>query len=173
MKLDRLRKYDLSIVAPYDQRLRVIGDEGELSVNTYRDYDCPVRLERFSSLSLNARKARWVRENSLLQRLVAARGRRVPPLRGKPPPSFLAQWRNPLRALRRMQLGEQDKCLGVADMAAAIKSGRAPWLTPEFVLHVTELTLAMQPAGAEGGARRARDQICAAESRGQEAHATA
>ena len=50
----------ISIVATFDQRMRIIGDEGELSVNTYRDYYCPVRLERYSGLSLNARKARWV-----------------------------------------------------------------------------------------------------------------
>ena len=143
-----------SIVAPFDQRLRVIGDRGELSVNTYRDYDCPVRLERFSSLSLNARKARGVRESSLLQWLVGARGRSITLLGGETSPSFLARWRNPVRALRKMQLGAQDKCLGVAEMVSAIEGGRAPWLTPEFVLHVTELTLAMQRAGTEGAAQR-------------------
>jgi len=139
-----------SIVGPFDQRFRVIGDRGELSMNTYRDYDCPVRLERFSGLSLNARKARAVRESSFLQWMVGARGRSLALLRGETSPSFLARWRNPVRALRKMQLGAQDKCLGVAEMASAIENGRAPWLTPEFVLHVTELTLAMQRAGTAG-----------------------
>jgi predicted dehydrogenase len=143
-----------SIVAPYDQRLRVIGDEGELSMSTYRDYDCPVRLERFSSLSLNARKARWARENSLLRWLLGVGGQGVPALRGPSTPSFFKRWRNPVRALKAWQLGAQDKCMGVAEMAAAIEVGREPWLTPEFVLHVTELTLAMQRAGAEGGTHR-------------------
>ena len=53
-----------------------------------------------------------------------------------------------------MQLGAQDKCAGVAEMADAILAGRAPWLTPEFVLHVTELTLAMQRAGSGGASKR-------------------
>ena len=139
-----------SIVAPFDQRFRVIGDRGELSMSTYRDYECPIRLVRFSGLSLNARKARWVRENSLLQRLFGVAGISVGLLRREGGPSLLAKWRNPVRALKQMQLGAQDKCLGVAEMAAAIEKGRAPWLTPEFVLHVTELTLAMQRGGTEG-----------------------
>lgn len=143
-----------SIVAPFDQRFRVIGDKGELSMNTYRDYDCPIRLERFSSLSLNARKARAVRESSWLQWLVGARGRSVSLLKSETSPSFLARWRNPIGALRKMQLGAQDKCMGVAEMASAIEAGRAPWLTPEFILHVTELTLAMQRSGMEGKAHR-------------------
>jgi predicted dehydrogenase len=56
-----------SIVAPYDQRMRVIGDEGEIWTDTYRHYPNPVFLERFSQLSLNARKARWVRGSTALQ----------------------------------------------------------------------------------------------------------
>ncbi|RSV44965.1 gfo/Idh/MocA family oxidoreductase [Sphingomonas sp. ABOLE] len=50
-----------SIAAPADHRMRVIGDEGELSTDTYRHYQSPVFLERFSQLSLNARKARSLR----------------------------------------------------------------------------------------------------------------
>jgi predicted dehydrogenase len=143
-----------SIVAPFDQRLRVIGDEGEISINTYRDYDCPVRLERFSGLTLNARKARAVRESSLLQAVLGIGGGVVRPLRREGAPPRLGRWRRPLAALKRQQLGAQDKCLGPAEMARAIEAGRAPWLTPEFVLHVTELTLAMQAGGVEGLSRR-------------------
>lgn len=139
-----------SVVAPFDQRFRVIGDQGEVSMNTYRDYDCPVRLERFSGLSLNARKARAVRENSLLQWFFGVGGRSLPLLRRGNAPSRLARWRKPVSAIMKMQLGAQDKCLGVAEMVSAIEAGQAPWLTPEFILHVTELTLAMQQAGPQG-----------------------
>lgn len=139
-----------SIVAPFDQRLRVIGDKGELSMNTYRDYDCPVRLERFSGLSLNARKLRWVREKSWLQGLLGIGGRSLGLLRRMPAPSLFRKWLNPSRAFRQTQLGAQDKCLGLAEMVAAIDAGRTPWLTPEFIFHVTELTLAMQRVGTEG-----------------------
>lgn len=137
----------ISIVAPFDQRLRVIGDEGEISVNTYRDYECPVRLERFSGLSLNGRKARWVREHSFLQALLGVGGRSVQLLRRTPGPSVVKTLRNPIAKFKKMQLGAQDKCLGVSEMASALEDGRAPWLTPDFILHVTELTLAIQGAG--------------------------
>lgn len=36
--------------------------------------------------------------------------------------------------------------MGVAEMAAAIEAGREPWLSADFVLHVTELTLAISAA---------------------------
>src|SRR6185369_16458799 len=97
------------------------------------------------------RKARWVRQNTWLQRLFGIGGARVPLIGRRP---GLRAWKNPLRAFKRMQLGAQDKCAGLAEMAQAIEAGRAPWLTPEFVLHVTELTLAMQRAGPAGVSRR-------------------
>ena len=115
-------------------------------MNTYRDYYCPVRLERYSGLSLNARKARWVRENSLLQMLLGVGGRSVPLLSSGLRPSWLRRWKNPIAALKRMQLGQQDKSVGVAEMAAAIAAGREPWLSADFVLHVTEVTLAISAA---------------------------
>lgn len=139
-----------SIVAPFDQRFRVIGDKGELSMNTYRDYECPVKLERFSTLTLNARKSLAVREITPLGWLFGIGGRTIRLLRPPGGPSFLQRWKNPVRTLMKRQLGMQDKCLGLAEMADAIEKGRAPYLTPEFILHVTELTLAMQRAGVDG-----------------------
>ena len=56
-----------SIGAPYDHRMRIVGNAGMLTADTYRHYQCPVYLERFSQLTLNARKAMSVRTNSLLQ----------------------------------------------------------------------------------------------------------
>jgi hypothetical protein len=64
-----------SIAAPLDHRVRVIGNKGMLSVDTYRDYRCPVRYERFGKLPLNARKAMSVRRSTLLQRLFGVGGR--------------------------------------------------------------------------------------------------
>src|SRR5690606_32006237 len=57
-----------SIAAPYDHRMRIIGNEGMLHADTYRHYECPVYLEPFTKLSLNARKARSVRTRTWLQR---------------------------------------------------------------------------------------------------------
>ena len=135
-----------SIAAPQDHQVRVIGTKGVLSVDTYRDYQCPVRYERFGKLSLFARKSRSVRGSTLLQRLLGVGGR---PLRlvGDPPtsPGLFAR-------LKQRELGEQDKAVGIAELADALESGRPFFPPPDLTLHLTELTLAIQDAGVSGGA---------------------
>lgn len=150
-----------SIAAPLDHRMRIIGDAGMIHADTYRHYDCPVFVERFSSLTLNARKARGVRSSTLLQRLFGVGGRRVPLVRVPPPgataPVSLVPGgsgpRGWLRRWKQEQLGQQDKAVGIAELAAAIEEGRPQFPSPDFVLHVTELTLAVQAAGPAGATR--------------------
>jgi hypothetical protein len=99
-----------------------------------------------------------VRTNSLLQAIFGIRGQRVP---FDVPSSILARmWadirsrhRTPLRALikaiKSREVFLMDYFRGVASMAAAIE-GRGPLpLSPDFLMHVTELTLAIQAAGTE------------------------
>ncbi len=147
-----------SIAAPYDHRMRIIGNEGMLHADTYRHYECPVYLERFGKLSMNARKARSVRTNSLLQWLFGVGGKRIPLVKTAPPGSTHridlrgARW-SPMAALqrlRRRQLGQQDKAIGLAELADAITSGRPHFPQHDFTLHLTELTLAIQGAGPNG-----------------------
>lgn len=151
-----------SIAAPTDHRMRIIGNTGQISADTYRDYQCPVYLEAFTQLSLKARNARWIRQNSLLQSLFSVGGRQVPLIQTPPPGAGPGAtqinrmngsiwspkaW---LGRLRRAQMGQQDKCIGLAELADAITKSR-PHFPPEaFTLHLTELTLAIQGAGADG-----------------------
>lgn len=143
----------MSVVAPYDQRFRVIGDRGELWTDTYRHFRNPVRLEPFTQLSLNARKARAVRGSGALGALFGVGGRKVPLIRrpaeadAPPAPRGPGAW---LRRLKKAQLGEQDKCLGPAALARAIETGGPNPLPPDFCMHVNELTMAMHRAGTEG-----------------------
>ena len=65
-----------SIVAPYDHRFRIIGDKGMLRTDECWQYEAPVYLERFSQLSLNARKSRSVRSSTFLQSLFGVGGKR-------------------------------------------------------------------------------------------------
>ena len=143
----------MSVVAPYDQRFRVIGDKGELWTDTYRHFRNPVRLEPFTQLSLNARKARAVRGSGVLGALFGVGGRKVPLIRRPAEPDAPPAPRGPgawLRRLKKAQLGEQDKCLGPAALARAIETGGPNPLPPDFCMHVNELTMAMHRAGAEG-----------------------
>ncbi|MGQ4827408.1 hypothetical protein, partial [Enterococcus faecalis] len=105
----------------------------------------PVRLERYTPRSLNMRRLRLVRESTLLRRLLGIGGRVLPPVRRTRRPLPLTPSR-----LRRREEGEQDKVLGIAMVANAIETGAPCPIPTDFVLHVTELTLAIQAAGRDG-----------------------
>ena len=149
-----------SIGVPYDHRMRIIGNTGMLTADTYRHYQCPVYLERFSQLTLNARKAIAVRNNSLLQWLFGINGKSLPLLRNPPPGAEgvdtlpKVRWwspKNVLNAFKRRQLGQQDKTVGIAELAEAIRTGRPSFPPHNFTLHLTELTIAIQGAGTTSG----------------------
>ena len=141
-----------SIGAPWDHRFRVIGDKGMLAADTYRHYRCPVRLEAFTRLPLKGRQMASVRASTFLQRLFGVGGRRLD-LAGTPPAHEpwwnVRAWRD---RLRKHEEGWQDKCLGVAELADALRGGRRPFPPHDFTCHVTELTLAIQAAGVRGRA---------------------
>ena len=151
-----------SIAAPYDHRMRIIGNQGMVHADTYRHYECPVYLEPFTKLTMNARKSRSVRTRTWLQALLGVGGRRVPLVRVPPPGADRiidtgGPWWNPkaaLQRLKRAELGQQDKCIGIAELAAAVAAGRAQFPAPDFTLHLTELTLAIQAAGPDGSCHR-------------------
>lgn len=150
-----------SVVAPRDHRMRVIGHDGEVYADSYRHYKSPVYLERYTKGSLSARKLRTLRSWPGLGSLFGIGGRRLP---------FVRHWKsiameknfNPnstLRQklfewLRRREVYAQDKLIGVAEMAQDLKLGRQQYLSPDFIMHVNELTLLVQGAGPEGIAVR-------------------
>ena len=47
-----------------------------------------------------------------------------------------------------------DKLLGIAEMARAMREGRPQPMTPDFLMHINELTLLIQRAGRNGVATR-------------------
>lgn len=150
-----------SIVAPSDHRMRIIGDEGEVNTDSYRHYQSPVMLERFSSVSLNARKARTVRTQPLIGRRFGVGGQEL---------RLIRHWKSHAveaepgikRSLRQKVMGEvrrrevyaQDKLLGVAMLARALGQGGPIPMPADFMLHLTELTLLIQNAGPTGLAVR-------------------
>lgn len=151
-----------SIGAPLDHRMRIIGNKGMLHADTYRDYNCPVYLEPFTKLSLNARKARSVRTNTLLQAPFGVGGRRIPPVRAVTDPPRPNRSLHPgelIRRWKRRQLGQQDKCAGIAELAHAVAAGRPHFPPPDFTRHLTELTLAIQEAGTTSGTHHLRSRF--------------
>jgi predicted dehydrogenase len=144
-------------VAPRDHRLRIIGDQGELCADNAFHDQSPVHLERFSKVSLSARKAYTVRTQPLLGRLFGIGGRRL---------SLLRRWKShaveaeqgvghslkhkAVSWLRRREIYAQDKFLGIAEMVRAIGDGRPQPMPPDFLMHLNELTLLIQRSGPEG-----------------------
>ncbi|ALX06037.1 MULTISPECIES: Gfo/Idh/MocA family oxidoreductase [Aeromicrobium] len=150
-----------SVVAPRDHRMRVIGREGEITTDSYRQYRAPVFLERFTRRSLNARKFQTLRAHRGLGRLLGMGGRRVKLLRNSKShaveknllvrPSLKQRL---VGALRRREVYAQDKFAGIAQMADEISGGNPQYLSPDFLLHLNELTLLVQGAGPGGIAVR-------------------
>lgn len=146
-----------SVVAPRDHRMRVIGYKGELSTDSYRQYRAPVFLENYSKTSLNARKFRIVRAFPLLGSLLGVGGRKLPLVRNwkshaveRDQQSQRSLKQRAIEWLRRNQVYAQDKLVGVAEMAREIKNEEPQYLSPDFVLHINELTLLTQAAGPDG-----------------------
>jgi predicted dehydrogenase len=163
-----------SIGVPYDHRMRIFGNFGTLTADTYRHYQCPVYLERYSQLTLNARNAVSVRTNSVLQWMLGIGGRQLKLLRNPPPGAGgrdtlpKVRWWSPsdvLGALRRRELGQQDKTVGIAELADALQTGRPSFPPHDFTLHLTELTIAIQGAGTQGGTVRLRTRFAPIEPR--------
>ncbi|BCP51462.1 oxidoreductase [Kaistia sp. 32K] len=111
-----------SIVAPYDHRMRIIGETGTIEIKEPWDYASPVILRRPGE----GRIARLIE-----RRLGGGLGKRLPMARpvpfkggrGKPTMDFLR---------------------GPAELAEAIRDGRPSRLDEDFAVHVTEVTEMLQ-----------------------------
>jgi hypothetical protein len=148
-------------VSPRDHRMRIIGDRGEISADNVFHDQAPVHLERFSRVSLSARKAYTVRTQPLIGRIFNIGGRRLPLVRrwkshaveadktaGRSLKHKFVGW------LRRREVYAQDKLLGIAEMARAMHEGRSQPMPPDFLIHMNELTFLIQRAGPTGVAVR-------------------
>ncbi|CAD7026919.1 gfo/Idh/MocA family oxidoreductase [Pseudorhizobium halotolerans] len=146
-----------SFVAPRDHRLRVIGDKGELAGDSYRHYRSPVYLEQYTKMSLNARKFQTLRAHPMLGRLFGVGGKRLPLVHNWKSHAVLKDQAQSatfkqrlLEWVRRREIYAQDKFIGIAEMAREIREDKPQFLSPDFLLHVNELTLIVQAAGPGG-----------------------
>lgn len=114
-----------SIVAPYDHRMRIIGETGTLEIQEPWDYASPVILRRPGQ----GRIARLIE-----RRLGGGLGKRLPMARKVP---FKGGRGRPT----------MDFLRGPAELAAAIREGRPSRLDEDFAVHVTELTEMLQYPG--------------------------
>lgn len=146
-----------SVVAPRDHRMRIIGDQGEVSSDSYRHYRAPVYLERYSKGSLSARKFQSVRSKPWLAGLFGVGGSAVTLARN--PKSNAVEKDQQMRStlkqraiekIRRREVYAQDKFAGIAEMSREISGELDQYLSNDFLMHINELTLLTQTAGPEG-----------------------
>jgi predicted dehydrogenase len=113
-----------SLVAPHDHSLRVVGDQGVLTVNDTWNYTSPVRVRRWFNI-----RGRHVERPVAERYPLAAKGERY----------------------RYRGTQQMDFARGVADLANAIRGQRPPRLSTRYSLHVNEIVLAVSGALAGGG----------------------
>ncbi len=103
------------LYAGHDHALTLWGDDGAIEVADPRSDTSAIRLRRY----------RTIRRRRFLDR-----GRKVPRLGGT-------------EAIPRYRGSQtRDFCRAVADLAAAVREGRAPCTGADFAAHITEVTLA-------------------------------
>jgi len=111
-----------SIVASYDHRIRLFGDEGTLSLAEPWSYHAPVRRDRISTS----------RFDRLVERRLGKRRSVVVPHVRRPPTK------------NRRRFPTMDFMRGVRELADAIREDRPCRMSPELAVHVTEVTEVMQ-----------------------------
>ena len=148
-----------SISGANDNRMRIIGTHGMLHSHNYGNYHCPVYLEPFTRLTIKARYFRGTDTSLLLNKLFGIGGHSLPLVKTPPPGAEEKIEHSPpwwdLRAglgqMRQRLLGNQDKVIGIVELADAIEKDRPQFPSHDFTLHLTELTLAISGAGTRGG----------------------
>jgi len=109
-----------SILAPRDHSIRVIGDDGILSVRDSWFYAAPVHLRRWLTIGRRT--------------MLSPIARRCPPVR------------SPYGKLKRRGAAQMDYLLGVQELCDAIQQSRPSRLSADFCLHTTEIVLAIHNA---------------------------
>ena len=115
-----------SIIAPHDHSLKIVGDEGILSIEDCWYYSSPV----------NIRKRHKVGSAAFLE-----------PVTSKNKPWF-SRYK---KKFKNQDSQQMDFARGVAELARAITQKRPCHLPADYCLHVNEIVLGIQNAFAIGG----------------------
>ncbi|UCU94180.1 Gfo/Idh/MocA family protein [Hydrogenophaga taeniospiralis] len=150
-----------SVVAPRDHRIQIVGTTGALYSEGYRRFDSPVYLENFSTRSLTARKFSLLERHPQIGALFGIKGKIIHSINHHKSsalhsPSAAKQGikSKVLEWIRRRQIYAQDKLLGIWEMRESVNNGCDCSLSPEFLLHINELTILIQGAGPSGSSCR-------------------
>jgi predicted dehydrogenase len=129
------------LAAARDRSMQIIGDKGAITVDDGWNIASRVRMARPRNTKRRPTVKLRRKLVEFLSRLLPLRFLDAPPLP-----------RSRTRLVLPSYPSRIDFMLGPATQATDIAAGKAPLLAGNFALHVTELALAMQNAGTDGGA---------------------
>lgn len=135
-------RLSLSIIAPHNRLLRVVGTEGFATLHDVWDNRAPLRISP-TGKGLAQRVARKLelKLGAFLPGITLGRAARV------------AHWP------RRKGTQPMDFLRGVAQLAAQVETGAPALMGPELALHVTEVTLALQSLEHAGRTQTMRTSL--------------
>jgi len=136
-----------SLIAEKDRSLRIFGDKGVLCTDDIWWPRCRVYIKPYLTIGSRTMLAPWKVSCPLVRPRPPSIGTHTSDLiHALGPKAFLRALRARIRHLRP----RVDFCLGVVELAEAIKDGRSSRLSAEFCLHTTEIILAMHNAFSTG-----------------------
>jgi predicted dehydrogenase len=146
-----LARLTCSWLADADHSLRIIGDEGVLHTdNVWRPRSPVYTKENISFMGKTIKS--WKKKYPMVGPPAKPLRIRLRRLTVGPPTSVI---RSKLRHLRK----RVDFCLGIDDLATAVREGRPPRLTAEYCLHTTEVVLAIHEALETGSVYKVKTEF--------------
>jgi predicted dehydrogenase len=121
MESGLMARVSCGTVSPRDRSFAVYGDRGVLEAGDCTDDRCPVYFRKYVTFRRRLVLSPWRRRIALPE--------------------------SGVRAVRYHGSQRRHFARGIDDLAAAVRSGRAPRLSGDFLLHVNELVHALAGAG--------------------------
>lgn len=146
-----LARLTCSWLADADHSLRIFGDKGVLCTDNVWQPRCPVYTKRNISFMGKTIKS-WNKKHPMVSPPAKPLKIRLRRLSVGPPGSFI---RSKLRHLRK----RVDFCLGITELADAVRENRPSRLSEEYCLHTTEVVLAIHNALETGSTTRIKSHF--------------
>ncbi|MGB7440198.1 MAG: Gfo/Idh/MocA family oxidoreductase [Coleofasciculaceae cyanobacterium] len=125
-----------SILAPFNHRLQVIGDEGVITTNECWNYYSPCFLKKYIDKNSNRYLKAFSKRVPLLSFTLGLSYKKMKLVRE---PSLKSRmFRNPLK------IYNHDFARGIAEMALSLIQNRKTFLSLDYLLHVHEIVFAIQ-----------------------------
>ncbi len=119
------------IVAPMNRGITITGEKGSLYVEDIWDNNAPVWFQSNSSFKLKAARKKYITRFGITRFVFGLNKKRLPMIKKSK------------AAFKGKNNVNMDYMLGIADLCDAILKNRNPVLSSDLIMHINELTLAI------------------------------